>query len=112
MTDESQVYTTGGHLTVRRDLHAGTTRLSEIWELQQLAWTEENVGEYDIVKCHVADFNEVPNDGVPHPDHRVTDSCSFEEAPKEVQEEFIKQAENLRNALDEITQDSETGEEE
>lgn len=95
----SDVWEGGGHLTVQRDLD-GNTRLVEIWELEHLAWTDDDMlGDYDVVKCWVADVNDVPHHGVPHTDDSVVDSCSFDEVPEPVRESFIEQAKNIRDAL-------------
>lgn len=97
----SNAYVGGGHLTVQRDLHE-LTHLCEVWELEHLAWVDDSVGEYDIVKVHIASINDIPSSGVPHPSDRITDSCKFDELPPDVQREFAEQVANLKTAMDEL----------
>lgn len=97
----SDAYESGGHLTVQRPVN-GATNLVEVWELEHLIWYDENVGSYDVVKCHIARANHVPAAGVPHTDDRVSESCSFDEVPAGVQQEFIEQAERLLEGLYEL----------
>lgn len=106
MTENTQVYSTGGHLTVRRDLHDFNTQLCEVWVLDHLIWAEENLGEYDIVKCYVASINDIPQNGIPHSDHRVNGLCSWDEVPSDVREQFVKQAENLKTVIEQFSDET------
>lgn len=94
----SDAWDGGGKLTVQRDVNDSSS-LVEVWSLKHLAWDDDNVGEYDVVKLYVADVNDVPYEGVPHSDRCVTDSCYWDELPDDVREQFISQVQRLRDAI-------------
>jgi len=93
-------YPTGGYLTVRRDLHDGTN-LCEVWVLESLVWSDPD-NCYDIVKCYVGHINDIPQNGLPHRDSRVTDSCLWKEVPQEVREQFERQIDDLTVSVDHL----------
>lgn len=91
----SSPYSTAGHITVREDLEPGP--FVRVWELEALAWNDD--ADYDVVKCHLAHVNDVDSSGVPYRDERVSATCSFEDVPEDVQQEFVSQAADVATTV-------------
>jgi hypothetical protein len=109
---ERKTWSSGGHLTVQREVN-DATNIVEVWEIEHFAWTDEDtVGSYDFVNCHVAKTNDVPKDGVPNKNHAVVEQCTWEEVPDEVRREFQEQAERISTLFTMLEEDSEVNEDE
>jgi len=93
-------YPTGGYLTTTRELNSGT-RLCEIWVLEHLVWDDPD-GVYDVIKCYVAHSNDIPHHGIPHQEESVISSCSWDETPIEVREQFESQIDDLMRSVDHL----------
>lgn len=97
-------YSAKGHLTVQRHVNEGTM-LVEVWVLERLIWAEDSTEAYDVVKCYVAHCNDVTSDGIPHSSNRVQDSCSWDEVPQEVRQEFKAQIRRIQASMERISKE-------
>lgn len=91
------------HLVVVREANPDDgTDLCEFWQLQSCFWHDgADATENPVVKCYVARWNGTPDtgrDGLPPKDKRATDSCSWDETPEEVREQFREEANKLQKA--------------
>lgn len=110
------------HLVVMRDAEYEGTNLNEFWVLQSCHWNSGDAAfESPVVQLYLAPHTgtrDVTRAGIPPQSEAIRESCSWDEVPEEVRDQFRQQAQNLSDALgvfgtptDDDHEDTEDGDE-